>query len=377
MGRIAGFAFAVWVSIGGAATAATYQVADLGRGYSSEIHDFSGSILVGNVGVGNSAKAVTFSTTADRLFLSAGANDNSGATAVNSDGAIVGWSEINAANAFINDYKHAVIWTGGTRLQFDEPVGATNSYAIDINNAGVAVGSWDTLSRGTLSNVDMHAARWNADRTVVDLSSAGETASEAFSINNSGVAVGYRKFTGGSSGERAVVWSASNTLTVLPTLVVNGSGRALVVNDAGLIGGITDNGSGVRVPFVYDGSLRTLATVSGATFYNMFDISSSGAIVGSATVDGTLVPLLWADGQVFDLRTLAEPFISPTWGPLTLQQATAIDELGRIAANGSSPSSFAADRAVFLVPEPSAALPILLAVLCLASRRRLGRRIPG
>ncbi|WP_375424725.1 hypothetical protein [uncultured Friedmanniella sp.] len=187
---------------------------------------------------------------------------NSGATAINDHGVVVGWTYTPDSG-----YSgHAFVWdptVKPVKMRDLGTLGGVDSVAYGINNAGTVVGSATTRRRvvrpviwsagqhtvtdiGTLPGYDSGVARdvndrgyvvgedfnaanprqsrafvWSPlTRTVTALSTPSGLASRATAINYHGVVVGQldQPPLSGSSGPntKAVIWNACSPLTVLP-----------------------------------------------------------------------------------------------------------------------------------------------------------------
>jgi len=124
--------------------------------------------------------------------------------------------------------------------------------------------------------------------------------------------------------------------------------------------------------FYYDGQIHALPTYAGASNYEITGINSSGTIVGYASLGSGYVPLLWLNGQVYDLQSLAPPFTA-SYGTVTLSQPFSINDSGNILVSGTTPSPFSAIRPYELmaVPEPASGSIILgFCVVTLCRRRK-------
>jgi len=222
---------------------------------------------------------------------------------------------INDANEMVgnmrlpsNDFSRAFVWspTGGTvqlpTIHPDDPGNSVpaydgfegGSYATGINNSGVVVGS-SGLS-------DTHGSdrgfRWSESGGMVNLgtpasqglaSLANFTQSYAQNLNDAGLIVGAADR--GSGLTRAVYWDANDVIHDIGTLGGN-SGWAYAVNDDNVIVGFSNNGVGNRAfGFVPGGTITDINTLldassTGWLITRAYDINNSGVIVGEGMFNG-------------------------------------------------------------------------------------------
>lgn len=228
-----------------------------------------------------------------------------GAYDVNDAGQITGFAftppgptpAVQFAQAFL--YENGAMTGLGT---VSSPTGYSRGHG--INEAGEVAGRASLVD---FANSDKHMASWDAAGNISSNPSGVGSYSTAQQINNNGLIVG-NGFAPGSS-DRGLVWDAG-VVTVMGTLGGNSS-RALSVNDAGVIVGLSTDSAGAFAAMVsYDGqNLMMLsdlvADMQGWTSLgNAFDVNELGQIVGSG---------INADGQVEAFLLTPVPVPAAAW----------------------------------------------------------------
>jgi probable HAF family extracellular repeat protein len=240
----------------------------------------------------------------------------SGATAISSDGKVVGYSQdVNG------DYR-AFLWTpdqpnGTTGTMIDlGSLGGKEVWASDVNAAGQVVGG-STLA----GEAEGHAFVWTQATGMVDLGTLGGSYSFAIGINDAGVIVGEAQL---GSGKRPFVWTPNapngTAGTMVPMLTLGGTqARGAAINNLQQITGSSSlDGDPPFAPFEEGiiprshafvtpsgagraGQTITFGTLSNRTFTDAdFTVSasaSSGLAVsfaagGTCTIDGATVHLI-------------------------------------------------------------------------------------
>jgi probable HAF family extracellular repeat protein len=199
---------------------------------------------------------------------------------------------------------------------------AAHGRANAINNAGQIVGD---LSTGL--GPARQAFVWNAGR-VLDLGTLGGLGSEARAINDSGQVAGWAHLDSGVM--HAFLYSGTG-LTDLGTLGGKNS-VAYGLNNAGEVVGMSQTGeNGVQHAFLYKQLAMIDLSTLGGNESQANGINDSGWIVGwSRTSGGEQRAFLWRTGRMVDLNSLVSA------GPgIWLEEATAINAAGQIAANAS------------------------------------------
>jgi probable HAF family extracellular repeat protein len=216
---------------------------------------------------------------------------SSGAYGVNDAGDVVG-VVIGSAACPMDDFC-AVIWQDGTPAPLGAVAGAIRISAAGINNAGQVVGNIVT------ANGDNQAVIWN-NRTPTLLPSPAAQYTQTFAsfVNAAGQVVGYAQ---SDSSQVAVMW---NGLTPIELgLGANEFGEALGINSSGLIVGEVHN-----VPVVWHGTQPTKLPINpGSNGGKALALNNAGIVVGVTTESGTLYgsrAAAWANGGMTDLGTL-------------------------------------------------------------------------
>ncbi len=249
-------------------------------------------------------------STDDLGTLGGGPYLNSAATAVNSSGQVVGYSDLNFTENAFRTAPNAAINPATDNLG---TLGGSRSYAYGINDTGQAVGYSD-LTGDAAQHAFRTAANAAINPTTDDLGTLGGTYSYAYGINASGQVVGSSD-TSASGGKVHAFVTAANASINPP------------IDDLGTLGGPTSQADA---------------------------INSSGQIVGKsdyiAGFSNFPDAFFWskATGMV-DLNQQV-----PSTAKISLSEATAINDSGQIVANGTNKSnSTGAVHAYLLTPAPA------------------------
>jgi probable HAF family extracellular repeat protein len=183
-------------------------------------------------------------------------------------------------------------------------LGGRNSIALAINDRGQVAGGADARSGKE------HAFLWQDGRTT-DLGTLGRAypTSRALAINASGQVSGASygtKVTQTGVLSQAFLWQngAMRRLDVSRLGDENSSG--MVIDDAGEVAGIGDDGHGGFHPFLWRRGTASDLPKLGAGYADIAGINVHGLVVGTSVPPkgGTVHAVVWQDGRVTDLGTL-------------------------------------------------------------------------
>ncbi len=246
------------------------------------------------------------------------------AAAINNSGVIVGSSPYYLAGV---GHWQAYLCSGAcssgqsTLLGF---LGGMDSGASGINDSGQVVGYATTAS----GNAE---AFLYSDGVMTGLGFLpGGTQGGATGINNSGQVVGYS--TNASGNKEAFLYSGG-VMTGLGTLPGYIDSVAYAINESGQIVGYATDPSGNAQAFLYGGGVMTgLGTLPGAVGSMAEAINNAGQIVGRSGRSDVWYwdAFVYSNGQMYDLNLLFRPGATET-----LADATAINDFGQFAVNGS------------------------------------------
>jgi probable HAF family extracellular repeat protein len=332
--------------------------------YARDINNL-GQIVGYSVDTSGNSRAVIWqnpTAAATDLPLLSQTNPYSEAYRINDAGQIVGKARTDS------NQSHAAYWDGQGGVTDIGTLGGVHSFANDINEAGVVVGSAAATNNGT------RAFRWTPAGGIVDdgnLNSASAGAHAGWNgINNTGLMVGtaYQIF---SPYKASMGRPGDRSPTVISPAGQFSTGMAMAVNDAGVIVGYQNGGSGSPHASIFDGvgGYQDLGSL-GLSDSQALDINESGLIVGTAFGDdgtGAFINMafVYADGQMYDLTTL----LRDGTGWELLFEAASINDLGQIVGSGIYQGAIRGFVAT-PVPEPTLLGVAWGAATLLARRRR-------
>jgi probable HAF family extracellular repeat protein len=277
----------------------------------------------------------------------------------NNHGLVVGISETDTPDplgesfscaAFIPTNGHTCLpflWQNGA-LGALPLLGGNNGFATGVNNAGLAVGWAETAvhdpSCVAPQVLQFLGTAWSrgapAARALPPL--AGDSTSAATAVNDAGEIVGISGScdvgVGAFSARHALLWINGRAIR-LPTLGGAGWNTPMAINDAGVIVGFVDAPGdvvgGVLTPDFQavlwaDGGIFNLHTLAGDTTAEATGINNFTQVVGTSfSASGNSRVFLWQNGHIYDLNALAQAD-----APLYLISSGDINDRGEITGLG-------------------------------------------
>jgi probable HAF family extracellular repeat protein len=342
--------------------AVEYSVTDLGTlgGNSST------PTAINNAGWIVGLAYTTFNSTAHAFLyknkhmtdLGQGLGESSTAGGINKNGLIAGSYTVTPHTPPFNPVSYPFAYDG-TNLNVLPNLYPTDGMdANAINDLGEVVGT----SHGQHGN----RGYLYSNGATIDLGTLG-TETYAIAINNHSQVVGTSLRN--ATTPRAFLYTRSGGITDLGTLSGGATSGAWGINDAGQIVGQSDAGGGPNTghPFLYsNGHMTDLGSLGGSNA-NALGINNLGEVVGWCNIpgDGAAHAFRYTAGVMTDLNLLVAA--DPNW---TLQEATAINDLGQIVA--VKVNAAGEGQAVLLDPVPEPSAPAALAIVAMAAciRRR-------
>ena len=261
----------------------------------------------------------------------------SGAAAINNAGQVAGWVFPDSSIQYT-----AVVWNNGTPTLLPAPAPQyIYSYAFSINDAGQVAGY--VSESGDVHN---EAAVWNGLTPMILGGVPDCTNGVALGINGNGLVVGYLGCGKDKVAEPAVWHGTTATLLPIPIKPTIGGpgGKALAVNDSGLIVGASNNAGGNNTPTNINATawangvvtdLGPFPTKEGSS--SALAVNKQGIIVGKSTwiLDQLTHAALWSPlgAAPQDLNNLISASAAKEY---LLTEATGINNNCTIVANGFS-----------------------------------------
>lgn len=284
--------------------------------------------------------------------------------AVNDSGVVVGESGNGPSKAFR--------YENGTLSDLGSLPGGTGGVANDINNSGRVVGA---ASNGQ----SVRAFYTDVGGVLMDLGTplgTSDSLARAYAINEDGTIAGVARNASNTASEPALWTFDSGGVPVATTVsspLPGAFGEFLGLNDRSLaVGRYTDTSNRTR-PFAFDGSssydLGLLPNEPTFVHGRAIDVNDSGMIVGYVARFDTApsfggAAVMWHNGSIFDLNTLIAP--GSGW---RLLSAEGINEQGQIVGFGT----FGGQSRAFVltpVPEPTSFVALGSGMLLMALFRR-------
>lgn len=243
--------------------------------------------------------------------------------------------------------RQAIVWDSALGMR-DLGINAY-SVANGINDAGLVTG---TIGDEFWGSPSPRAFLWDSATGLVDLGTFGGTGSVGRDVNNSGQMVGWREvresygWTTFVEHKAFIYDSGSGTITYLGDLPETNSSRALDVNDAGQVIGIsgffTGPHGGVWSPrksFIWQDGVMTDLGLPLPSYFDGFAINNQGQVLSGH--------YLWENGVVTDISTLVS--LPAGW---TLSSVQDINDAGwMIGWANYTVGTTVYPQPIFLVPD--------------------------
>lgn len=354
------------LSLAGAASAGTFDIQPLGpvEGmtdvYATDINN-AGQAVGYIFDASGNRRAVRWDDGVANVLPDAGQARHSEAYRINNLGQIVGLSMSDGGS------EQAAMWNAdGSIVPIGALPGGGYSFANDITDGGLVVGS-STLGAG-----GQHAFTWTAAGGLVDYGSFDSDNAQYFAgfnaANESGkfVGTGYRLFSPfhAAMGQEGVL----EVIDISPQAQFS-MGMGLDVNEAGVMVGYQNDGSGAPEAAIFNGD----GTYVGLGHLGLGEswasaINDEGIIVGRAfgDVEGEWVTkaFVYIDGTMHDLMD----FVDDGSGWELFFSADGINDRNQIVGSGIYNGEIRGY--VITIPEPGAAGLLAAAGLALVQRRR-------
>jgi probable HAF family extracellular repeat protein len=278
------------------------------------------------------------------------------------------------------------VYFGGAGWELAGWVGGTRGNAFGINDSNQVVGNMrlpsGDFSRAfvwtpTAGTVELPTIHLDDPGNAIPAYNGYEGGSYANGINNAGVVVGSSGLSDTHGTDRGFRWSSTSGMINLGTPASQGlpglsqftQSYAQNINDAGLIVGAADRGSGLTRAVYWDANdvIHDLGTLGGTSGW-AYGVNESGVVVGVSTLaSGSSRAFGWDGGSLIDLSTILD---GPSAG-WTILRANDINESGWIVGEGQFGG---VNHAVLLTPVPEVGSWVLVASAAVVSLVRQFRR---
>ena len=227
---------------------------------------------------------------------------------VNDNGQVVGTSRT------IGGDEHAFSWTQAGGMVDLGTLGGRTSRATAVNSQGMVVGISDTPMT---PNSSSHAFLWTQATGMIDLGTLGGPNSYAYAISDGGQVVGAAQGASYTAPYHAFSWTAPEHLLVLGHMEDLGtfggttSAAFAVTDDGRILGSATYPDDVIIAAFLRTptpfaaGEMRDLGTLGG-TYTQAYSINLAGQVVGvsKTTADATFHAFSWTEATgMVDLNT--------------------------------------------------------------------------
>lgn len=321
--------------------AQTYTVTDLGL-TSTALKSSATAINSSGIVIGQSVNSLSNGTTRATLFSGIGTGNTdlgtlgglqSYAKGINSIGTIVGSADFNSIGGVVISRATRFSGTGAPNIDLGS-LGGNNGSATAINVNGIIIGFGEIAGSSSVGgNADTHAALFGGNGHNTDLGTLGGNSSYAYAINTDGTIVGQASMSAALS--HATIFSGTGANNTDLGTLGGSSSIAYAINDSGTIVGGADTPDGDIHATLFSGTGTNnldLGTM-GEKRSVAYAVNASGIIIGAAKTTGIGVsiyrPFIYRGGSMIELSTLL-----PADSPIQLQDATAINDAGQIAAVG-------------------------------------------
>jgi probable HAF family extracellular repeat protein len=241
--------------------------------------------------------AESMARTTYKVIQLAGTSANAIGASINGKGQVAFTDEVSSAVTRAKFYDGKSVRDIGT-------LGGPSASASDVNDLGQVTGSANVNADGSIS----HAYRWSRATGMVDLAPGAPGNSNGNAINNKGQVAGSVRLP--SHIFHGFVWTPRTAPLDIGALGPSLSSSASVINDAGMVAGFAESGSGgpfsqVSIRWTKAGGLHTIGTLP-SEFTFSTDINAAGHIVGESPFPpgGESHAFLWTQrGGLHDLGT--------------------------------------------------------------------------